>query len=152
MDNSSLMVLGFQFEPERDSLQKPFFKEDDEINETEQERSSNRVSQAVEEYCKCGKCKLMQTDKECRCWHEEASHYLNSNIRVGSRNFASSKLETFAIDDSRHPDPSHFHNHENCENFKSSPLTEHLRVTASGNEGSIETNIILKCNGLQPLP
>ena len=34
MDNSSLMVQGFQFEPERDSLQKPFFKEDDEINET----------------------------------------------------------------------------------------------------------------------
>ena len=47
MGNSSVTVLGFQFEPERDSLQGPFFKEDDK-NETEQERSSSRVSQAVE--------------------------------------------------------------------------------------------------------
>ena len=55
MDNSSVTALGFQFEPQRDSPQEPFFKEDDE-NETEQERSSNRVSQAVEEWCKCRKC------------------------------------------------------------------------------------------------
>ena len=41
-------MLHFQFEPEIDSLQEPFFNEDDE-NETEQERSSSRVSQAVEE-------------------------------------------------------------------------------------------------------
>ena len=47
MGNSSVTVLGFQFEPERDSLQGSFFKEDDK-NETEQERSSSRVSQAVE--------------------------------------------------------------------------------------------------------
>ena len=37
MDNSSVMVQGFQSEPERDSPQEPVFKEDDEINETEQE-------------------------------------------------------------------------------------------------------------------
>ena len=55
MDNSSVTALGFQFEPQRDSPQEPLFKEDDE-NETEQERSSNRVSQAVEEWCKCRKC------------------------------------------------------------------------------------------------
>ena len=48
MDNSSVTALGFQFEPERNSPQKPFFKEDDEMNETEQERSSIRASQAVE--------------------------------------------------------------------------------------------------------
>ena len=46
MHNSSVMVLGFQFEPERDSSQ--------EMNETEQERSSSRVSQVVEEWCICG--------------------------------------------------------------------------------------------------
>ena len=56
-----------------------FFKEDDEMNETEQERSSVRVSQAVEEWCKCGKCEPMLTEEECRCCHEEASHYLNSS-------------------------------------------------------------------------
>ena len=44
--------LGFQFEPERDSPQELFFKKGDE-NDTEQERSSSRVSQAVEEWCKC---------------------------------------------------------------------------------------------------
>ena len=44
LDNSSVTVLGFPFEPERD----PFFNEDDK-NETEQERSSSRVSQGVEE-------------------------------------------------------------------------------------------------------
>ena len=42
-----LIVLGFQIEPERDSPQEPFFKEDDE-NETEQERSSSTVNQAVQ--------------------------------------------------------------------------------------------------------
>ena len=41
-------MLDFPFEPERESLQEPFFNEDDE-NETEQERSSSRVSQAVED-------------------------------------------------------------------------------------------------------
>ena len=46
MDNSSVNVLDFQFQPER--AQEPFFKKDDE-NETEQERSSSRVSQAAEE-------------------------------------------------------------------------------------------------------
>ena len=100
MDNSSVTVLGFQFEPERDSPQEPFFKEDDE-NETEEERSSSKVSQAVEEWCKCGKCEPMLTEKECRYCHEAASHYFNGNIRGESRNFASSKLEIFAIDDSR---------------------------------------------------
>ena len=41
---------GFPFEPKRDSLQEQFFNEDDE-NETEQERSSGRVRQAIEEWC-----------------------------------------------------------------------------------------------------
>ena len=148
MDNSSVTVLGFQFEPERDSPQEPFFKEDDELNETEQESSSSRVSQGVKEWCKCGKCEPMLTEKECRCCYEEDSDYLNGNIRGGSRNFASSKLEIFLIDDSWCPDTSDCHNRENCENFKNILLTECLRVTASGNGGSVETNIILKCNEL----
>ena len=108
MDNSSVIVLGFQFEPERDSLQEPFFKEDD-VKETEQEKSSSWVSQAVEEWCKCGKCEPMLTERECRCCHEAASHYLNGNIRGGARNFALSKLEIFAINDSRFPDASDCH-------------------------------------------
>ena len=49
MDNSSVAVLGFQFEPERDSTQGPFLKEDD-VNQMEQEKSSSRVSQAVEKW------------------------------------------------------------------------------------------------------
>ena len=61
MDNSSVMVQPFQFVPDRDSLQEPFFKKDDEMNEMEQKRSSHRVSQAVEEWCKCGKCGPMLT-------------------------------------------------------------------------------------------
>ena len=108
MDNSSITVLGFQFEPERDSPQEPIFKEDDG-NETEQEKSSSRVSQAAEEWCKCGKCEPMLTEKECRCCHEAASHYLNGNIRGGSRNFALSKLEIFTVNDSRLPDASDCH-------------------------------------------
>ena len=90
MDNNSVTVPGFQFEPERDSLQKPLFNEDDE-NETEQERSISRVSQAVEEWCKCGKWEPMLTKKESRCCHEAAPYYLNDNIRGGSRNFAPAK-------------------------------------------------------------
>ena len=62
MDNSSVTVLGFQFEPERGSPHELCFKEDDD-NETEQERSSSRVSQAVEEWCKCGKCEHMLAEK-----------------------------------------------------------------------------------------
>ena len=65
---------------------------DDEMNEMKQKRSSHRDSQAVEEWCKCGKCGPMLTEKECRYWHEEVSHYLNGNIRDESRNFALSKL------------------------------------------------------------
>ena len=46
------------------------------------------------------------TEKDCRCCHEADSHYLNGNIRGGSRNFASPKLEIFRINDSRLPDAS----------------------------------------------
>ena len=109
MDNNSVTVVGFQFEPERDFPQEPFFKEDDVMNETEQERSSSRVSQAVKEWCVCGKCEPMLTEKEFRCCQEAASHYLNGNIRGGSRNFASCKLEIFAIDGSWRPDASDCH-------------------------------------------
>ena len=45
-DNSSVTILGFPFEPERDFLQERFFNEDDE-NETEQVRNSTRLSQVV---------------------------------------------------------------------------------------------------------
>ena len=45
-------MVDFSFESESDSLQEPLFNENDE-NETEQERISNRVSQAVEDGCKC---------------------------------------------------------------------------------------------------
>ena len=87
-------MLGFQSELERDSLQEPFFNEDDE-NDAEQERSG-RESPAVEELCECGKCGLMLTEKDCRCCHEVALHYSSDDIRDGSRNFASSKLKIFA--------------------------------------------------------
>ena len=79
------------------------------MNETEQEKSSSRVSQTVEEWCKCGKCEPILTERECRCCHEAASHYLNVNIRGGSRNFVSPKLEIFAINDSQLPDASDCH-------------------------------------------
>ena len=46
----------------------------------------------------------MLTEEECRCCQEAASHYVNGNIRGGSRNFTSSKVEIFAIDDSRRRD------------------------------------------------
>ena len=92
-------MLNFPFEPERDYLEESFFNEDDE-NKTEQERSSSRVSQAVEESFKCGKCETMLTEKEGRCCHEAASHYLDGNIRVGSRVFAPSKLKFFVKNDS----------------------------------------------------
>ena len=42
-------------------------------------------------------------EKECRYCHETAPHYLNGNITGGSRNFAPSKLEIFATNDSRLP-------------------------------------------------
>ena len=99
ISKSSVTVLSFQFENERDSLQEPYFNEDDE-NKTEQERSSSRVSQAVEESFKCGKCETLLTEKEGRCCHEAASHYLDGNIRVGSRVFAPSKLKFFVKNDS----------------------------------------------------
>ena len=98
MDNSSVIVPGFQYEPERHSLQEPFFNENDG-NETEQERSSSRVSHTLEEWCKCGKYEPMLTEKEDRCCHKAASHYLNGNIRGGSRNFASYEMEIFPTDD-----------------------------------------------------
>ena len=105
MGNSSVTVPGFQHEPERHSLQEPFFNENDD-NETEQERSSSKVSQELEEWCKCGKYEPMSTEKEGRCCHEAASHYLSGDIRGGSRSFASSKMEIFATDDLQLPDAS----------------------------------------------
>ena len=82
MDNSYVTVPGLQFEPERDSSQESFFNENDE-NEMKQDRSSSRISQAVEEWCKCRKCKPMLTQKECRRCHEAASHYLNGTFSGG---------------------------------------------------------------------
>ena len=73
MGNSFVTVLGFQLEPGRDSLQGPFFNKDEE-KETEQETSKGRVSQAVEEWYKYGKCETMLTKRECRCCHKTASH------------------------------------------------------------------------------
>ena len=95
-------MLNFPFEPERDYLEESFFNEDDE-NKTEQERSSSRVSQAVQELCKC------VTEEKCRCCQEAASHYLNGNVRDGSRIFAPSELEIFVTNDSRVPDASDCH-------------------------------------------
>ena len=108
MDNISVTVLGFQFEPGRDSLQGLFLNEDDE-NETEQERSSSRVSQVIEEWSKYEKYETKLTEKECRCCHEAASRYSNDNIRSGSRIFAPSKLEIFVRNDSRFLDASDCH-------------------------------------------
>ena len=71
------------------------------MNGTEQERSSSRVSQEVEEWCKCWECESLLTEKE-----EAASHYLNGKIRGGSRNFRNfvpSKLKIFATNYSRFP-------------------------------------------------
>ena len=98
MDNSSVIILGFYFEPEIDALQEPFFNEHDE-NKTEQERSSSKVNHAVEEQWRGGKCEPSLTEQESRCCHEKASHYLNCNIRGGSSNFVPSKLEIFATND-----------------------------------------------------
>ena len=46
MDNSFVTVLGFQYGPERDSLQEVLFKEDDE-NKTEHGKNSSRVNEAI---------------------------------------------------------------------------------------------------------
>ena len=59
----------------------------------------------------------MLTERDCRWCHEAASHYLNGNIRGGSRNFASSKLENFAIIDSRLLDASDCHKRLKCKNI-----------------------------------
>ena len=96
-------MQGFWFEPEKDSLQELFFNQDDE-NETQQEKSSSRVSQAVEEWCKCGKCENTLIEMDCRYCHKAVSHYLNGNAWGGSRLFAPSKLEIFVLNDSQLPD------------------------------------------------
>ena len=62
------------------------------------------ISQAVEEWCKCGIFETMLTEKECKCCHEAAPHHLNGNSRGGSRFFALSKLEIFAANNPRLPD------------------------------------------------
>ena len=98
-----ITVLNFLLEPEKDSFQEPFFNKDDE-NETEQERSSSRVSQTVKEWCKYANRK-----GECRCCLEAASHYLNGHVRDKSRIFAPSELEIFVTNDSQVPDASNCH-------------------------------------------
>ena len=79
MDNSSVIVLRFQFQPERDSPQEQFFKED-YVNKTEQEKSRSTVSQAVEEWCKCGKCEPMLTGRECRVVIEQLQEIVISEV------------------------------------------------------------------------
>ena len=108
-----------------DSLQELFFNEDHE-NELEKEKRGSMVSQAVEEWCKCKKYETMITEKKCRCCHKAASHYLNGNVRGGSRIFSPSKLEIFATNDSRLPDASDCHRglHGRCYNFWVSTFIE----------------------------
>ena len=48
MDNIFVTVLGFQYGPERDSLQEVLFNEDDE-NKTEHGKNSSRVNEAITE-------------------------------------------------------------------------------------------------------
>ena len=86
MDNGSVNVLGFQFETEGDSLQEPVLNEGDD-NKTKQERSSSQVNQPVEEWCKCGKCEAILSEKEGKYCHEAALHFLYGNIRGGLTNF-----------------------------------------------------------------
>ena len=118
MDNTSVTRLSFQFELERDPLQDLFSNKDDE-NETEQERGGSRVSQTVEEWCKCDKCETMLKEKECWCCHKAAWHDLNGNIWGGSRIFMLSKLEIFATNNSQLPDASNCHkmHHVRCKGF-----------------------------------
>ena len=40
--------------------------------ELKKKKSISRLSQAIEEWCKCGKCGTMLTKKECRFCHEAA--------------------------------------------------------------------------------
>ena len=64
MDNSSESALGFQFGPERFSS-----RATTEMMKIKLNRKKvciiSRVSQAVEEWCKSGKCETMLTEKQC---------------------------------------------------------------------------------------
>ena len=59
---------------------------------------------------------------------------------------------SFLINFSKKEVVTHMFSCEFCEIFKNSLLTEHLRATASGNGGSVETSTILKNNALWPVP
>ena len=96
MDNSSVTVLDFQFEPKAILLKTHFLRKIMRMKPNRKE-----IVVGLEDWCKCGKCEPMLTEKYCRCCHQSASYYLNGNIRDGSWNFASSELEIFAINDSR---------------------------------------------------
>ena len=104
MDCSSVAMLNFQFDPEWDSLQEPFFNEDNE-NETDQ----NNRSSGVEGWCKCGKFEPILTEHGWRYCHEATWHCLNGNIRGGFMKLASSKPEIVVANDLQLPDSNNCH-------------------------------------------
>ena len=78
-------VLGFQFEPEipsnelsDDSCWETCESEDDSDNSHAEnlQKSFSRVNISPEEWCKCGNCVSMLSEKECKCcWELENINY-----------------------------------------------------------------------------
>ena len=75
--------MGFQYEPEREDndITDPTFDDSDNAEGDKKDEIKNaRSISDIKTWCKCGKCKLMPTEKECLCCTEiDAIKYFHLN-------------------------------------------------------------------------
>ena len=72
--NQSFSVVGFQYEPENPDNQKNSAEYDDDDSGSDDIEAvaidKSRLSQDVQDWCSCGHCQVMPTEKECVCCTE----------------------------------------------------------------------------------
>ena len=71
-EDLSELILGFQFEPERNHSDSESWETVEESDNEEEEQISSskheeRVNQQVDKWCTCGNCVAMLTNKESLC-------------------------------------------------------------------------------------
>ena len=74
-NSQTFTVVGFQYEPARFDKSQPqvgIYDDDDDKNDDTiyADTENNRTATNLHEWCKCGQCKPMPSQKECLCCTE----------------------------------------------------------------------------------
>jgi hypothetical protein len=68
--NKMVNINGFSYEPENINLDQNVVIDYDAVDDESQNTSGLRDAYNISEWCKCGKCVPMLSQKESKCCHE----------------------------------------------------------------------------------